>query len=124
RSRGSCHQVWRERRVGRRRGRGPRPPRSLRRAAPTLRARLTPGPSFVRRQTEEPGGTARLGSESPKLRQEREMSQDQQHFEEPDVESHVHRHGENDEPADEGDTEIEAHIMKMPNVRMDLPSNT
>ena len=52
------------------------------------------------------------------------MSEEQPHFEEPDVESHVHRHAENDEPADEGDAEIEAHILKIPNVRMDSPSNT
>ena len=44
--------------------------------------------------------------------------------EQKDVESHVHRHGENEEPTDESDTEVEAHVMKMPNVRMDSPSNT
>ncbi|HEX4324883.1 MAG TPA: hypothetical protein VHZ77_09675 [Gaiellaceae bacterium] len=59
-----------------------------------------------------------------KRRLEREMPEEQKRHDETDVESHVHRHGENDESADEGDTEVEAHIQHVPNVRMDSPSNT
>jgi hypothetical protein len=52
------------------------------------------------------------------------MSEELQHVDETEVEGHVDRHGENDEPADEGDTEVEAHVQHVPNVRMDSPSNT
>jgi hypothetical protein len=52
------------------------------------------------------------------------MSEEQRRHDETDVESHVHRHAENDEPTDEGDTEVEAHVQHVPNVRMDSPSNS
>ena len=42
------------------------------------------------------------------------MPEEQQEFEETDVESHHHRAGENDEPADDVDTEVEAHIRREP----------
>jgi hypothetical protein len=42
------------------------------------------------------------------------MSEDQQKFEEANVESHAHRAGANDEPAQDEETEVEAHIMREP----------
>jgi hypothetical protein len=42
------------------------------------------------------------------------MSEDQQKFEEADVESHAHRAGANDEPAEDEETEVEAHILREP----------
>jgi hypothetical protein len=47
------------------------------------------------------------------------MSDEQHQGEEPEVEAHSPRHGENIEPADE-DNEVEAHVRKA-NVRMDSP---
>ena len=53
------------------------------------------------------------------------MSDEQSKFDETDVEGHHRRAGQNDdEPAEEGENEVEAHIIRMPNVRMDSPSNT
>jgi hypothetical protein len=42
------------------------------------------------------------------------MSEDQQKFEEADVESHAHRAGANYEPAEDEETEVEAHILREP----------
>jgi hypothetical protein len=48
------------------------------------------------------------------------MSDMEQKDEELEVEGHGQRLGANQEPAeDEDDAEFEAHVMKMPNVRMD-----
>ena len=53
------------------------------------------------------------------------MTDEQSTFDEAEVEGHHRRAGQNDdEPAEEGENEVEAHISHMPNVRMDSPSNT
>ena len=49
---------------------------------------------------------------------------DEERKDEISVEGHVTRHGANDEPADDDENEVEAHIRSLPNVRMDAPSNT
>ena len=49
---------------------------------------------------------------------------DEQHKDETEVEGHVTRHGANDEPADDDENEVEAHIRSLPNVRMDSPRDT
>jgi hypothetical protein len=52
------------------------------------------------------------------------MSDEQRNDEEIDVEGHSSRYGVNDEPAEDADDEIEAHMHRAGNVRMDSPSNT
>jgi hypothetical protein len=49
---------------------------------------------------------------------------DEKRKDELEVEGHVTRHGANDETADEEESEVEAHIRSLPNVRMDSPSDT
>ncbi|HKD93862.1 MAG TPA: hypothetical protein VKB43_04040 [Gaiellaceae bacterium] len=44
--------------------------------------------------------------------------------EEIEVEGHVTGHGESDEPAEGGEDDVEAHVQRFSNVRMDSPSNT
>jgi hypothetical protein len=46
------------------------------------------------------------------------MSDMERKDEEPEIEGHARRAGTNEEPAEDED-EFEAHIMKIPNVRMD-----
>lgn len=41
-----------------------------------------------------------------------------------EVEGHVSKAGANEEPAEDGETEVEAHVHKTANVRMDSPRNT
>jgi hypothetical protein len=42
-----------------------------------------------------------------------------------EVEGHWRKpHGATEEPAGEGETEVEAHVARFANVRMDSPSNT
>lgn len=43
---------------------------------------------------------------------------------ETEVESHAQRAGADDEPAEDADDEIEAHVHRVANVRMDSPGNT
>lgn len=52
------------------------------------------------------------------------MSEEHREDEEIGVESHVHRQGVSDVPAEDADDEIEAHVYKVSSVRMDSPSNT
>ena len=48
------------------------------------------------------------------------MSDEQRKDEiEVEVEGHATRHGANEEPADDDENEVEAHIRSLPNVRMD-----
>jgi hypothetical protein len=48
------------------------------------------------------------------------MSDIENRDEELEIEGHGHKAGVNEEPAeDDDDAEFEAHVMKMPNVRMD-----
>jgi hypothetical protein len=49
---------------------------------------------------------------------------DEQRKDETEVEGHLTMHGAKDEPADDDENEVEAHIRSLPNVRMDAPSNT
>ena len=50
---------------------------------------------------------------------------DEQRKEETDVEGHLTRWGANDdETTDEGENEVEAHIQRVANVRMDSPRDT
>jgi hypothetical protein len=50
---------------------------------------------------------------------------DNERKDETEVEGHgiPHRFGADDEPAEEGETEVEAHVHRTANVRMDAPSN-
>ena len=50
------------------------------------------------------------------------MSEDQQRFEEADVESHAHGRDANDEPAEDEETEVEAHILSALNVGWICPA--
>ena len=43
---------------------------------------------------------------------------------ETEVEGQVRTAGANDEPAQEDETDVEAHVRRRGNVRMDSPSNT
>jgi hypothetical protein len=52
------------------------------------------------------------------------MSDEHRKDEEMDVDGHVSRGSANDEPAEDADDEIEAHVHRASNVRMDSPSNT
>lgn len=52
------------------------------------------------------------------------MSDEQRNEEELEVEGHVGKASANDEPAEDADDEIEAHVHKVSNIRMDSPSNT
>ena len=52
------------------------------------------------------------------------MSDEQRKDDDVDVESHRTRVGVDEEPADEGESEVEAHIRSLPNVRMDSPRDT
>ena len=45
-------------------------------------------------------------------------------IEEIEVEGHRNRVGANDETAEDDETEVEAHVQRVANVRMDSPSNT
>jgi hypothetical protein len=56
-------------------------------------------------------------------RRRSEMS-DEKRKDEIEVEGHVTRHGANDETTDEDESEVEAHIRSLPNVRMDSPRDT
>jgi hypothetical protein len=51
------------------------------------------------------------------------MSDEQRRDEEIEVEGHITKAGANEEPADEGETDFEAHVHKTATVRMDSPSN-
>jgi hypothetical protein len=44
---------------------------------------------------------------------------DEQRKDETEVEGHVTRHGANDEPAEDEESEVEAHIRSYPTARMD-----
>jgi hypothetical protein len=53
------------------------------------------------------------------------MSDEERTNDEPEVEVHVNEAGANDEPAAEDeDDEVDAHIHRTANVRMDSPSNS
>ena len=55
------------------------------------------------------------------------MSEEQRKDEETEVEGHgafPPKYGANDEPAEEGESEVEAHMHRAGNVRMDSPSET
>jgi hypothetical protein len=52
-----------------------------------------------------------------------EMS-DEQREDEIEVEGHAVEPSVQEEPADEGNDEIEAHVLRTANVRMDSPSNS
>ena len=51
------------------------------------------------------------------------MSDENRKDEETEIEAHTQRAGVNDEPAEDVD-EIEAHVHRVANVRMDSPSNS
>jgi hypothetical protein len=52
------------------------------------------------------------------------MSDEQRRDDEIDVEAHTNKAGVNDEPLDDAEDEIEAHVYKVSNIRMDSPSDT
>jgi hypothetical protein len=52
------------------------------------------------------------------------MSDEQLNEDSIDVEGHSTRFGVSDEPAEDAEDEIEAHVHRAANVRMDSPSNT
>jgi hypothetical protein len=49
---------------------------------------------------------------------------DEQRKDETEVEGHGRRVGVNDEPAEDTETEVEAHVHRVANVRMDSPSDS
>ena len=52
------------------------------------------------------------------------MSDEQRRDDEVEVEGHGLEPSVNEEPADEGESEVEAHVLRASNVRMESPSNT
>jgi len=52
------------------------------------------------------------------------MSDEQRRDDEVEVEGHSLELSVNEEPAEEGDAEVEAHVMRAASVRMESPRNT
>ena len=52
------------------------------------------------------------------------MSDEQHRDEETEVAGHTSRFSATDAPAEDADDEVEAHVHKVSNIRMDSPSNT
>ncbi len=52
------------------------------------------------------------------------MSDEQRKDDEVEVEAHSGTADVSDEPIDDGDSDFDAHIQRLPSVRMDSPSST
>jgi hypothetical protein len=52
------------------------------------------------------------------------MSDEQRRDDEVEVEGHSLELSVNEEPAEEGESEVEAHVMRTASVRMEAPRNT